>query len=77
MAFSARNEQAKSFGTHTEANKKSYNDYSGGSRFQKKDKPFCTHCNFKAIWLTSVKNYMVILLDTNRSKRSFSQSGFI
>ena len=46
MAFFAHNEQARSFGTRAKANKKSYNDNSG-SRFQKKDKPFCTHCNFQ------------------------------
>ena len=47
MAFSARNEQVRSFDTRTDNNKKSYNDYSGENRFQKKDKPFCTHCNFQ------------------------------
>ena len=49
MAFTARNKQAKTFGSHNEANKKSNNDnsYSGGNRFQKKDKSFVTHCNFQ------------------------------
>ena len=47
MAFTTRNKQAKSFGNRTEVNKKSNNDYSVGNMFQKKDKPFCTHCNFQ------------------------------
>ena len=46
MAFSTRNEQIRSFSPRTKNNNKPYNDYLGGNRFQKKDKPFCTHCNF-------------------------------
>ena len=69
MAFSAHNEQIKSFGTRIDNNKKSYNDYSGGNRFQKKDKQFCTNLIFEVIRSTDVTSYMAILLDISKSKK--------
>ena len=79
MAFTARNEQAKSFGNRNEANKKSSNDngYSDGNRFQKRINRSVHIITFKVIRSTGVTNYMVILLGTNWSKREFQSIRFL